>query len=235
STPFLPALPLHRWRKPPKTIRTDTYLFRISLVIMIRYLLLVSMLSIVSGNTLAKDKLEAIKDRLSSAVCTEIEFISIIESEIFDQSDSLFGDLLIAKNGSYRVTLGSDQYWFHSGLLYSYSGGQGQVTVESIDENDQSHSQISFITRLDKYYETKVLKRDQSFRLTLHSREEPSLPDSVILSLAGDSETIERLEYFDINDELNRFVILKMKTMSECDDKRFVPDYPDSTEVIKLN
>jgi len=64
-----------------------------------------------SGSGLSQaDPLEELKKNMSEADCSRFEFISILESEIFDSVDSTLGSALIASDGRYRVTIGPDEY-----------------------------------------------------------------------------------------------------------------------------
>ena len=47
-------------------------------------------------------------------------------------------------------------------------------------------------------------------------------------------QRVERLEYFDINDELNRVVFTSEQFDSVCKDSIFIPAFPDSAERIRL-
>ncbi|TET95211.1 MAG: hypothetical protein E3J26_03160, partial [Candidatus Zixiibacteriota bacterium] len=69
----------------------------------------------------AADRFDTIKEQLAQAACTRFEFVSIIESEIFDATDSATGTAYIARDGRFNVTLGEDRYLFDLRFLYSYS------------------------------------------------------------------------------------------------------------------
>jgi hypothetical protein len=182
----------------------------------------------------AADRFDTIKEQLSQAVCTRFEFISIIESEIFDATDSAVGTAYIARNGRFNVTVGEDQYLYDLRFLYSYSAENNQVVIEKVSGRAQISREISFITHLDELYETHTIPTGKFYRLLKKPGEKSDIPDSVTVFIAQDTLKLERLEYFDINEERNVIVILKQQICKDCDRKQFEPAFPDSVERIKL-
>ena len=182
----------------------------------------------------AADRFGAIKEQLAQAACTRFEFISIIESEIFDVTDSATGTAYIARDGRFNVTLGEDRYLFDLSFMYSYSAENNQVVIEKVSDKEGVSREISFITRLDELYETHTIRPGKSYRLLKKPGEKGDIPDSVTVFIAQDTLQLERLEYLDINEERNVIVILKQQTGKDCDDEQFEPAFPDSVERIKL-
>ena len=180
------------------------------------------------------DRFDTIKEQLAQAACTRFEFVSIIESEIFDATDSATGTAYIARDGRFNVTLGEDRYLFDLRFLYSYSSENNQVVIEKVSDQVQVSREISFITRLDELYETHTIQPGKSYRLLKKPGEKSDIPDSVTIFIAPDSLQLERLEYLDINEERNVIVILKQQTDKDCDKMQFEPAFPDSVERIKL-
>lgn len=182
----------------------------------------------------AVDRFDTIKEQLAQAACTRFEFVSIIESEIFDATDSATGTAYIARDGRFNVTLGEDRYLFDLRFLYSYSSENNQVVIEKVSDQAQVSREISFITRLDELYETHTIQPGKSYRLLKKPGEKSDIPDSVTIFIAPDSLQLERLEYLDINEERNVIVIRKQQTGKDCDDGQFEPAFPDSVERIRL-
>jgi len=180
------------------------------------------------------DRFDTIKEQLAQAACTRFEFVSIIESEIFDAADSAASTAYIARDGRFNVTLGEDRYLFDLRFLYSYSAENNQVVIEKVSDQAQVSREISFITRLDELYETHTIRPGKSYRLLKKPGEKSDIPDSVTIFIAPDSLQLERLEYLDINEERNVIVILKQQTGKDCDKKQFEPAFPDSVEKIRL-
>ncbi len=182
----------------------------------------------------AADRFGAIKEQLAQAACTRFEFVSIIESEIFDVTDSATGTAYIARDGRFNVTLGEDRYLFDLSFMYSYSAENNQVVIEKVSDKEGGSREISFITRLDELYETHTIQPGKSYRLLKRPGEKGDIPDSLTIFIAPDSLQLERLEYLDINEERNVIVILKQQTGKDCDDEQFEPAFPDSVERIRL-
>lgn len=186
------------------------------------------------GISVAADRFSGIKEQLAQAACTHFEFVSIIESEIFDATDSATGTAYIARDGRFNVTLGEDRYLFDLSLMYSYSAENNQVVIEKVSDKEEVSREISFITRLDDLYETHTILPDISYRLLKKPGEKSDIPDSVTVFIAKDKLKLERLEYFDINEERNVIVIRKQETKKDCDNKQFEPAFPDSVEKVRL-
>jgi hypothetical protein len=120
--------------------------------------------------------------------------------------------------------------------LYSYSKPNNQVTIEQLDPRVTQSEEIAFITRLDDYYRT-LPGTDNAYRLMLVDSTARSLPDSMEVVLAQDASgnpRLDFLEYFDINEDLNRIVFKSQTFAKECDSAGFEPNFPDSVEVIRL-
>lgn len=183
---------------------------------------------------LAADRFETIKKDFAASSCTYFAFLSTIESSVFDQVDSAFGDAYIENNGKYHVRIGTDEYIYDRHHLYTWSRANNQVTVETADDGGAGTDQVSFVTRLDEFYTTRPVKTGTEYRLTRKAGLSQNLPDSLLVYLDSAAPKISQIEYRDINGEINRLRFSDQKTSLECDSSRFVPDFPDSVEVINL-
>jgi len=181
----------------------------------------------------AGDSFEKLKDKLAGAKCVRLDFLSIIESDIFERIDTTPGTAYIAADGRYVVVLGEDEYLYDLELLYSYSKVNNQVTIEKIDS--RTGEDVVFVLSLDSLYDSFAVKKDHEYRLVKKdSIFESNIPDSMLLYMDQEKLVLREIEYFDINEELNRIVFLKQETGSVCDESRFKPQFPDSVEQIKL-
>ncbi len=180
------------------------------------------------------DVFDKIKASLAEAECCHLEFLSVIESDVFDQVDSIYGVALIASDGRYDLQVGSDRYSFDLHRTYSFSAENNQVAIEKPAPGSHPDEQVTFVTSLDRYYTTEVLKPDSLYRLVIRPNVKAEIPDSLIVSIDADAEMINQIEYYDINEELNRFTILKQSIGIKCDEQRFTPDFPDSVEKLRL-
>jgi outer membrane lipoprotein-sorting protein len=187
-----------------------------------------------AGSTVGADRFEQIKKNFEKADCAHFAFLSLLESEIFERVDTAQGTAYIANDGRYRVTIGGDEYLYDSHLLYSYSRENNQVTVETVDTLSKASEQITFVTHLDDYYMTKAIVPDKEYRLDRKSKTAENIPDSMLVFLESDSLKLKSIEYYDINDELNRIIFTEQNTLPACDSTIFQPDFPDSVETINL-
>jgi hypothetical protein len=189
---------------------------------------------LVSAAVFGGDRFDQIKKNLSEAECVNLRFLSIIESDIFDLVDTAEGTAQLGADGRYAVSLRQDKYWCDLEKLYSYSEPNNQITIERVVPGKAFVEEVSFLTRLDELYESHTLELDQKYRLLRRDVVVSGVPDSLVVTINRDSLTIATIEYFDVNEEPNRIVLLKQETISACPDSAFVPIYPDSTEVIEL-
>ncbi|MDD3732506.1 MAG: hypothetical protein PHU88_09050 [candidate division Zixibacteria bacterium] len=181
----------------------------------------------------AEDSFEELKKKLAGAKCIRFDFLTIIESEIFDRVDTAQGTAYVAADNRYRVTLGNDEYLYNGEFLYSYIRDNNQVTVEK--NTGWTGEDIVFITRLDSFYISNMILKDNEYRLIKKdSLAESAIPDSLRLFLDPALLLLKEVRYFDVNEELNRLIFLRQDTDVSCDEKLFLPDFPDSVPRIKL-
>ena len=188
---------------------------------------------LVETGSSAPDRLDILKQQFARADCVSFRFLSIVESGIFDRTDTIVAEATISADGQYVINLGRDQYLYDLEYLYSFSCDNNQVTIEK-GNGMEVPEELSFVKRLDDFYRSFVLKSDLRYRLLKLSAQENNIPDSLELSLRSDSLVLDRIEYYDINEELNLIIFLEQTVHEICPDTPFVPDYPDSVEVIRL-
>ena len=182
----------------------------------------------------ASDPLDNIKEAMKQADCCRFEFTSILYSDIFESVDSTVGTALIAKDGRYYVEIGTDAYVRTFDKFYSYSQTQNQVTVERVEAGIVTGNEVSFITNLDDFFQTTVVLPGEEYRLRRNDSPADGLPDSLMLYLGDTPPHLERIEYYDLNDDLTVIVFRTRHYLSECDDSTLEPHFPDSVEVIRL-
>lgn len=172
---------------------------------------------------------------LSSAACVEFEFLSILESDIFDTVDSASGSAYLARDGRYLIHLQSDLFLHDNEILYSYSSENNQVTLEKTDSTYVQSARVSFITRLDELYDYDIITAGKKYRLMRRNEvSQEGTPDSLILIIDSARTAVEQIIYFDLNDDRQRIVVLDQKLYEQCNDERFAPAWPDSVEMIRL-
>jgi outer membrane lipoprotein-sorting protein len=177
---------------------------------------------------------EKLKAAMADAACCRYEFLSIIESEVFESTDTTVGTALIAADGRYHISIGPDEYLRTTDKLYSYSSTENQLTVETLGTGDLRPESVSFVTRLNDHYSTRVVVPSRQYFLTLTDTAAADLPDSLSVSLLAGKPGLERIEFFDVNNDRNRIVFSKSEYFDECDESALTPHFPDSAEVINL-
>ena len=194
----------------------------------------VLVVSLCGGVSLAEDHLERVKKSMSEAQCCEFKFLSIVESDVFNSADTTEGEAYIALDGRYSVEIGDDRYVYDREFLYSYSKEQNQVTIEPFDHGNAPVEEVTFIVRLDDYYRTHEVTRDREYRLVRIDSSAAGLPDSLVLYLKSGKAEIERLEFFDLNEDLNSIVFHSQEAKAECDADKLYLDIPEDAGVIRL-
>ena len=182
----------------------------------------------------AGDRFEALKADLGSAVCVHIEFVSIIDSDVFDIVDSMYGSAEIAQDGRFNVAIGEDRFLYDLEHLYSYSAAANQVVIEKARQDLFTGSEIAFVTRLDDFYTTETVSADKTYRLTRSDDSESDIPETITVTLADGGTALEKFAFRDINDDLNTIRFLSSATADSCRAADFRPEFPDSVERVRL-
>jgi outer membrane lipoprotein-sorting protein len=186
-------------------------------------------------STLAADCFDQIKTRLASNQCTSIDFLSVLTSKVFKSQDTSRGTAYLSRDGRYHVTLDNDIYLCDGKLAYSYSASSNQVIVSPVDSSSSGGKELAFITRLDDYYKSRILKSNREYQLTrLATAKSGAIPDSLKVIVDSKKQRIVRIEYLDANDEKVNIILLEERRDDQCDDRRFVPNFPDSVETVKM-
>jgi len=194
----------------------------------------ISLLSLLAAGSIAAQDFGKVKANLARPGCHLFEFLSIVESEVFDQVDTAEGTAYIASDGRYYIEIADEIYLNDLTHTYSFSESSGQVIVEGSDSSSApTGEEFSFVLRMDEYYDTYPIEK-RSFRLLRRAEASAAYPDSLMVRLDGAGVRLEQLEYFDVNEELTRIIILNQTYEQVCDTSRFVPDFPESAEIIKL-
>jgi outer membrane lipoprotein-sorting protein len=200
----------------------------------VKFKLRLVLILVMPGFMITAADFKSAKKKLNTADCSYFEFLTTIESQIFDVIDSAYGQAYIARDGRYVIRLGPDVYLFDGDTLYTYFWENNQVIIESPDSSDLVASEISFVVKLDEWYDSKPVKQKNSWQLNKKKDVEGDIPDSMIITVDPENSDIKNIEYFDINEDLNRIQIIKQKTDSLCSDKEFLPEFPDSVERVRL-
>ncbi len=201
---------------------------RLSIIIVIQIVLLCC-------QSFAADQFDGIKKTLADADCCSFEFVSVLSSSVFDTKDTSRGTAQIARDGRYRIVLGSDIYLCDGAAAYTYSPVSNQVIVERLDSGRTANKEVSFLTRLDDYYTTRCLQPNRRYSLTRRAGTDGgNIPDSMVVTIDDNRRRIARLDYLDVNDEQVSIVLTAQRFGIACDDSIFAPAFPDSAETVKF-
>jgi outer membrane lipoprotein-sorting protein len=188
------------------------------------------------------DGFQDIKKKLGRTGCHYFEFYSIIESDIFDVTDTAAGTAYIASDGCYSITVADEHYIYDHEAIYTYSQSAGQVIIDPVagdaayvaDGPALTGEEISFILNLDEIYTTETTSRVDRYHLVKKGGGATAYPDSLNVSIDTTLSELKQFEYFDVNEELNRIVFRQYRYEDSCDSARFELQYPDTVEVIRL-
>ena len=174
------------------------------------------------------------KSKLAGSRCVYFQFLSTVDSKVFDSVDSSYCSAYISKDGRFRVEVGPDYYIYNGDSLYSFSWENNQIVIEKPDDSDAVSSEISFVMKLQEWYDSKSMKKKNSYKLTKKKGISGDIPDSMVISINDKTADIKTVEYYDINGDLNHIMILEQAADSTCNGKRFIPEISDSTERIRI-
>ncbi len=178
------------------------------------------------------DRFREIKAEYSSAAMVSFDILITIESKIFDEIDSASGKISIANDGRYFARLNNDIYLFDGKCIWEFSEENNQATKRCLKKDEEIENQLAFIKNLDDYYETSVIEKNSIYRLTKNIENNESLPDSMKIYLS--ESNISKIEYLDLNNDLNKIRILTEITSDSVYREIFEMNLPDSAEVITL-
>lgn len=178
------------------------------------------------------DRFQEIKAELDSAAMVSFDVLTIVESEIFDEIDSTAGKISIARDGRYVARLNDDIYLFDGECVWEFSSENNQATKRCLGEGEEVENRLGFIKKLDDYYKTSVIKENSIYRLIKKGEDDGSLPDSMLIYLK--ESKLARIEYLDLNNDLNKVWILKETISDSLPEEVFEINLPDSAEVITL-
>ena len=201
---------------------------------MTKVLISVAVLACSAAAFASDDRFEGAKQDLARAACVQVQFLSVLESDVFDVVDSVPGTAIIAADGRFAVSVGSEEYLYDNERLYTYSAQTDQVIIEKPSGDLFVGNEIALVTRLDRYYRTAPVAAGREYRLTRTDTTGTQLPDELTVLLRPDSSAIEAFLYRDINGDLNRVVLLRQNLSEACADSAFIPAFPESAERIKL-
>jgi outer membrane lipoprotein-sorting protein len=197
----------------------------------------VTIYGLFSGCLLAEnhsDRFDEIKKGLSDARLVDFEVAATIDSKVFDQTDSSNGQITIADDGRYFARMNDDIYLFDGKCIWEISLENKQATKQCLKDGESFENRLFFLKNLDQYYATSPIKKGKEYFLRRIDKESNSLPDSIKIYLDNSGKKLSRLEYFDLNGDINRVHIIKETISDSIIARRFEINLPDSIEIINI-
>jgi len=157
-----------------------------------------------------------------------------VESKVFDDIDSAYGQIILAEDGRYRAEINGDIYLNDGNSNWEYSAENNQATQKIIRAGEIPDDRLTFFKDIDSFYNTSVIKKDFIYRLTKLDTADTALPDSMTVFLDENRLQISKIEYYDLNDDLNCIYIIEESYEDKIRKDLFELSLPDSVEIISL-
>lgn len=180
------------------------------------------------------DKFSIIKNKIDSAAVVHLSVLITIESKVFNDIDSAFGEIILAEDGRYRAEINSDIYLNDGKNNWEYSAENNQATRRIIKEGEVSDNRLAFFKDIDSFYKTSIIKQDFIYKLIKLDSTDEALPDCMTVFLKENRLQISRIEYYNLNDDLNCIHIMEESHEDRIKKDLFELSLPDSAEIISL-
>ena len=187
-----------------------------------------------SSFAMGDDLFDKIEKELSSAAMVTLKVEVINRSKIFNSADTSAGDISIAGDGRYSAHLNDDIYLFDGKCIWEFSAENNQATKQCLKDGEKFENRLFFLKDLDKHYASQVIHKKTQYLLTLRNKKSASLPDSLTVHLNSRLGLISKINYRDLNNDLNEVIIKKQSLFNRVDTTSFQIRLPDSTEIINL-
>ena len=176
-----------------------------------------------------------LKQQLKEAGCIQIEFISSLESSVFDTVDSTMGLAVLSSDGRYNIQLGDELYLYDLQKSYSFSEGSNQVIIEDVDDPKMVGRELSFIKDLDELYITTNTLDKNIYKLNINNSIDDNIdvPDSMIIFISSNNH-FDSLSFYDLNEDLNHIYFINQIISDTCHNSKFIPEFPDSVERVRF-
>lgn len=194
--------------------------------------MLTATIVIIAAVAISGSSLDNVMTNYAEARMINFDVRILIVSEIFESTDTTFGNITIADDGRYAAHIGNDAYIFDGQCIWEYSADNNQATKNCLKKGELFKNELFFIKNLRKYYRVASEENDSLFMLVKTDPDASQLPDSMIVVF--NNGRISDLEYQDLNQDLNQVHIMHDSLFDEIDLSVFKADFPDSTEIITL-
>ena len=200
----------------------------------LKCILILGLICLIGITANSADKFTLIKNRINSATIVRFGVLITIESKIFDEVDSLTGLILLAKDGRYRAELGDDIYLSDGMTNWEYSAENNQATKRELSDGEIADNRLAFFKDLDSYYSSSIVEKDLIYTLIRLKNSDEALPDSMTVYISNKTMQISKIEYYDLNEDLNSVYITEEFYEDKIEENLFNLNLPDSVEIISL-
>ncbi len=200
----------------------------------LKYFPLFTLFYFFATGAFSADKFSIIKNKIDSAAVVHLNVLITIESKVFNDIDSAFGEIILAEDGRYRAEINSDIYLNDGKHYWEYSAENNQATRRIIKEGEVSDNRLAFFKDIDSFYKTSIVKQDIIYRLIKLDSADEALTDCLTVFLKENGLQISKIEYYDLNDDLNCIYIMEESHEDRIKKELFELSLPDSAEIISL-
>lgn len=182
----------------------------------------------------ADEQFLEILHQIAASKMVTFDIASVVNSKVFEDTDSTAGLIIIADDGRYFAQFKNDLYLFDGRCLWEISSQNRQAAKRCPEEGEKFTNRLSFLKSLESHFRISPIHRNKEYQLFSKNKDDANLPDSLIVFIDSAGSKLSRIEYYDLNGDLNRVYILSQKISDTADSKFFEVTLPDSMEVIIL-
>ena len=228
------SLILKDWRRNIPTINPMNIRSGILSKLFVSLCVVLCVLAFSSSHSGEFSLFDEIKDRLNSSPQTKVSFLNLVVSDVFETTDTTQGEIVFTGDGLYSTIIGPDHYIFDGRCLWEYSALYAQATKNCTQPGQSVDESFLFFLRLDRDYLTHERVPDSVYALTVREGIESGAPDSMVVVISAELKRIVEFTYYDINEELNRILVLEEITFEIADSSLFEANFPDSTDILNI-
>lgn len=163
-----------------------------------------------------------------------LDFLQIIDSDIFESVDSLTGNLRAGKEGRFRLEM-PGQTLVSNGILYwSYSAENNQVLIDSVAGLGEWNPLTLLYNPEEIYCCMNESKNKNTFEFEMSATDSLTEPQVFILRVTKKDFIPKNLIYYDDNDSRIEVIIENFERNESLPDSLFIFHAPAGVEVIRM-
>jgi len=190
---------------------------------------------------------EKIEREYNSFEDISMEFVQMIESTVFSDTQKVWGRMYMKNPDKFRIQTLKEVITTDGETLWVFSEKNKQVTKSLIGKSKKIFKPNQYLYNFREYYLPQLfgeerIEKKPCYRLVLSPKKTEDedteksylFIKSLILWVDKESLLVKKLKYQDINDNLVSFVFYKIKTNTGMKDSEFVFEPPNGIEVVDL-